>query len=39
VRRAASGRSTVVARRAAPVDAPDLAGAGLDPSAALPWHA
>ena len=39
VRRAASGRSTVVARRATPVDAPDLAAAELDPSAALPWHA
>ena len=31
VRRAASGRSRVVARRAAPVDAPDLAAAELDP--------
>jgi hypothetical protein len=34
VRRAASGRSTVVARRATPVDAPDLTAAGADPSAA-----
>jgi hypothetical protein len=39
VRRAASGRSMVVARRATPLDVPDLAAAELDPSAALPWHA
>ena len=38
VRRAASGRATVVGRRAMPAEVPDLAAAELDPAAALPQH-
>ena len=38
VRRAASGRTTVVGRRPTPAEVPDLAAAELDPAAALPRH-